>query len=195
MSGLLWKLNRLRAMNVREIAHRVVTQSALRAEGFAVARGWSPAPPEAVMPRLALFGDALTWLPAWQELYRLEHQALEDALTGKLGFFGHASMDVGMPVNWHRDPLTGIEAPLVFGKRLNYRDDRVVGNVKVLWELGRHQHLIPLAAAYAVTGEARYREAVVAQIEGWINANPFGLGIHWCSALELALRLDRKSVV
>ncbi len=142
-----------------------------------------------IQPNLPFTTTSRHWLDHWQQNYQLEQTALEDLLQGKVGFFGHQPQDVGMPVNWHRDPLTGIEAPLSFGKRLNYRDDRIVGNVKILWELGRHQHLIPLAVAYAANGERRYRDAVVTQIEGWIAANPFGLGIHWCSALELALRL------
>jgi len=142
-----------------------------------------------------LFATQENWLPIWRQHYRLEQEQLDNLLQGKIGFFGHAPLDVGMPVNWHRDPLTGIEAPLSFGKGMNYRDDRLVGNVKILWELGRHQHLVPLAAAYACTGEARYREAVTSQIESWITDNPFGLGIHWCSALEEALRLISWAVV
>lgn len=222
--GLLWKLNRLRAMNIREVLHRVTTASSLRLEQTRVARGWAPLPAQAVKPRLSLFPlsdqgqdvgwaepseaqqtqtvglhdiqpnlpfmtASQNWLGQWQANYQIEQAALDDLLQGKVGFFSHPPLDVGRPVNWHRDPLTGIEAPLSFGKRLNYRDDRIVGNVKILWELGRHQHLIPLATAYAVSGERRYRDAVAEQIEGWIDANPFGLGIHWCSALELALRL------
>ena len=36
---------------------------------------------------------------------------------------------------------------------------------------------------------------MVDQIEGWIEDNPFGMGIHWCSALEVALRLVSWAVV
>ncbi|MDO8946009.1 MAG: alginate lyase family protein [Desulfocapsaceae bacterium] len=78
---------------------------------------------------------------------------------------------------------------------MNYRDDSQVGNVKFLWELGRHQHLVPLAAAYAVTGESIYQDTVVAQIEEWIKLNNFDRGIHWCTALEVALRLLSWAVI
>ena len=74
-------------------------------------------------------------------------------------------------------------------------NDARVGNIKLVWELGRHQHLIPLAVAYACSGDTRYRDAVTQQIEGWIKANPFGLGVHWCSALEVALRLTAWAVI
>jgi len=195
VSGLIWKFNRLRAMNFREVLHRVTSLTGQKIERIAIAGGWTPKPARPVKPRLSLFLPQEGWLSTWRQHYKLEQLQMEDLLQGKIGFFGHAPLDVGLPVNWRRDPLTGIESPLSFGKELNYRDDRLVGNVKILWELGRHQHLIPLAAAYACTGEMRYRDAVVAQIESWIDDNPYGLGIHWCSALEPALRLISWAVV
>ena len=61
--------------------------------------------------------------------------------------------DLGMPPRWNRDPKTGIEAPLAFGKLLDYRDPDLVGDIKYLWEPNRHLHLVTLAQAYALTGE------------------------------------------
>lgn len=195
VSGHIWKFNRLRAMNFREVLHRITRLASQKIERVAIAGGWTPKPAHPVKPRLSLFLPKEGWLVTWRQHYSLEQVQLNDLLQGKIGFFGHTPLDVGLPVNWHRDPLTGIEAPLSFGKALNYRDERLVGNIKILWELGRHQHLIPLAAAYACTGEMRYRDALVAQIESWIDDNPYGLGIHWCSALEPALRLISWAVV
>lgn len=195
MNGFVWKLNRLRAMTWPEVAHRAFRWTGQKVEGFLVANGRVPVATHPVKPRLSLFPTQLDWLATWQQHFSLEQGPLDDLLRGKIGFFGDAPLDVGVPVNWHRDPLTGITAPLSFGKSINYRDDRLVGNIKILWELGRHQHLIPLAVAYACTGSIQYREAVTSQIEGWIQENPYGLGIHWCSALEVALRLISWAVV
>ncbi len=195
MTGLLWKVNRLRAMGAREIAHRAGRWGTQRLEARRVAAGKSPSPAEAVAPGLALFPPADELGPSWHERYRLDEAGLSGLMAGRIGFFGHEPLDVGEPVQWSRCPLTGIDAPRTFGKHLDYRDDRRVGNVKFLWELGRHQHLVPLAAAYAVSGRRDYAEAAVAQIEGWIADNPYGLGIHWCSALEVALRLISWALV
>ena len=116
-------------------------------------------------------------------------------MAGRINFFGHDALDVGMPVAWHRDPVTRTEAPREFGKSINYRDDRLVGNIKFTWELGRHQHLVPLAVAYAVSGDTKYRKAVIDQVDGWIDDNPYAIGIHWCSALEVSLRLVSWALV
>ena len=192
--GLLWKVNRLRAMGPREVFFRMGRAGNLWLEARRVARGWAPEVSE-VGPRAWLFGQEAGLLDAWHRHFRLDKPSLTHLLSGRIDFFGHAPLDVGNPVQWHKDPLTGRVAPLQFGKRLNYRDESRVGNVKFLWELGRHQHLVPLAVAYAVTGEAAYREAVAGQIEDWIRDNPFAQGIHWCSALEVALRLISWALV
>ncbi|WP_286292719.1 alginate lyase family protein [Methylomarinovum tepidoasis] len=125
----------------------------------------------------------------WHACFRFDPDAYEPYRQGRIDFFAHEPMDVGNPVQWHRDPLTGITSPLEFGKYINYRDESQVGNIKFVWELGRHQHLVPLAVAYAVSGDESYRTAVLEQIEAWIAQNPFAVGIHWCSSLEVALRL------
>jgi hypothetical protein len=148
-----------------------------------------------VAPGIALFREQPGWLDEWQGRYTLDHRSLEDLASGRVAIFGHEPLEIGCPVDWHRDPLTGIRAPLRYGKMLNYRDDRLVGNIKFLWEIGRHQHLLPLAVAYVVSGDVRYRDAVASQIEGWVRTNPYGLGVHWCSALEVALRLISWSLV
>ncbi len=175
-------------MGPGELAHRVVAEIRGRARALRVAHGWAPSPREPVGPGLSLFPSEERRRDFSSEL-RAEEADLDRLADGWIDFFGHELLPVGNPVRWHRDPLTGIETPRGYGPGIGHRDEAEVGDVKFVWELGRHQHLIPLAAAYAAGGERRYRDAVVAQIEGWIDANPFARGIHWCVALEVALRL------
>jgi len=195
MSSLVWKLNRLRVMTVGEIFFRVWRSCFNVIEKFRVSKGWQPSPNMKIAPLTDLFGQDVSLVTEWKKHFQLDTIQLQHYLDGEIDFFGHEKLFVGMPVNWHRDPVTGTEAPLSFGKTLNYRDDSLVGNVKFTWELGRHQHLIPLAVAYAISGDRRYKDNVVEQIESWIKDNPFGLGIHWCTSLEAAIRMISWSLV
>jgi len=195
MNRVVWLLNRLRVMTAREVLFRLRRALRQTGERWRVAAGWQPRPAAEVRPALALFGTDPALVQAWQRSFGLDTGGLHDCLAGRIDFFGHGALDVGAPVAWQRDPVTGTEAPREFGKSIDYRDDRRVGNIKFTWELGRHQHLVPLAVAYAVTGEARYRRALIEQIEGWIEDNPFAIGIHWCSALEVSLRLVSWALV
>lgn len=118
--------------------------------------------------------------------------AAERIAGGTIEIFGASC--AASPPRWNRDPKTGIEAPLVWGKRLDYRDPRRVGEIKYLWELNRHLHLVTLAQAYALSGDARYLEVLARHLESWIDACPFGVGPNWCSALEAAIRLINWSI-
>ena len=104
VSGLIWKFNRLRAMNFREMLHRVTSLSSQKLERVAIAGGWAPKPARPVKPRLSLFLPQEGWQSAWRQHYNPEQAQLEDLLQGKISFFGHVPLDVGIPVNWHRDP-------------------------------------------------------------------------------------------
>lgn len=195
MTSISWKLNRLRAMSVPEVGHRGVRALLQRLEQVAILVGWRPCPRQPVSHRTSLFQSIDTWRASWDAHFDLDHDKLTDLTTGTFDIFSYVGLSVGRPVDWHKDPLTGQTSPLAFGKTLDYRDSDIVGDVKVLWELGRHQHLIPLAVGYVCSGNESYRDAVVEQIDGWLDANPYGLGVHWSSSLECGLRLISWAVV
>lgn len=115
--------------------------------------------------------------------------AAEALLAGRWEVLGVPRPDIVDP-DWFRDPVTGRRAPqdeLAF--RIDHRDEQVTGNVKSVWELSRHHHLTVLAAAWWLTREDRFAQAVARQLESWWRANPFLSGIHWTSGIELGIRL------
>lgn len=92
-------------------------------------------------------------------------------------------------VDWSRDYMNGVTAPMTFYGSLNYRDEAAVGDVKYTWELNRHQFLASWALEYQRTHNEEIASSIVEVILDWIAANPFCIGINWCSSLELALRI------
>jgi hypothetical protein len=115
-------------------------------------------------------------------------------LSGRYSFFDLADCELGSPPQWNRDPLTHrVTAPRRAGA-IDYRDERVVGNIKYLWEANRHLHLATLAQASALTGDPRYAIAIREQIDSWIEQCPPGRGPNWVSALELGIRLINWSI-
>ena len=73
--------------------------------------------------------------------------AADAIIDGRLEIFGRHYAHYGFPPQWNVDAESGVEAPLQFGKRLDYRDARLVGNIKTLWEPARHLQLVTLAQA------------------------------------------------
>lgn len=112
----------------------------------------------------------------------------ERALEGRFDLLGYRDLAWGTPIDWHREPLSGVHAPQVHWSRIRYLDPAVVGDHKILWELNRHQVLVSFAQAERLTGDPRWGAACFAWIDGWMEQNPPGIGANWASSLEVAFR-------
>ncbi|MFO0837887.1 MAG: alginate lyase family protein [Phycisphaerae bacterium] len=113
----------------------------------------------------------------------------ERILKHRISLFDLEDVDLGDPIDWHRDYKSGRRGPLTFSPSIDYRDHDVTGDCKFVWEPNRHHHLVVLARAYRAAGDKRYAHEICRQIESWLDANPFGLGMNWRSPLELSIRL------
>jgi hypothetical protein len=120
--------------------------------------------------------------------------AADRVLAGRYSFFDLEDCDLGDPPQWNRDPLTHRVADTRRASTIDYRDERIVGNIKYLWEANRHLHLPTLAQAYSLTGDARYALGIQRQVDSWIEQCPTGRGPNWCSGLELGIRLINWSI-
>ncbi|MBI2221880.1 MAG: alginate lyase family protein [Acidobacteria bacterium] len=114
-------------------------------------------------------------------------QLADPILAGRLDILGYRNVAVGSPINWHRDPVHDRTAPIHFWATVRYLDP-AIGDHKVTWELNRHQHWLVLGRAAWLTGDVRYRDAIVTQLRDWLAQNPPLMGINWASMLELAFR-------
>src|SRR5688572_18105312 len=176
-------------MTPSEIAYRTLRAIQARAErsGIALARE-VPAPDLAAQPH--------RWIKNAAKVKTETYVAAADHLVhGWIDVFALKNVNLGSPPRWNRDPKTGIEAPLAFGKLLEYRDPDLVGDIKYLWEPNRHLHLVTLAQAYALTKKKAYFDTIVEHLDSWFLACPYGYGPNWVSALEAAMRLINWSAV
>ncbi|HYX65342.1 MAG TPA: alginate lyase family protein [Burkholderiales bacterium] len=171
-----------------EIAHRALRFAQARAERAGLLDGGA-------VPEPDLSRQGARWVHANEGLDAAPYVAAAERIAmGRLDVFALVDVDLGLPPRWNRDPKTGIEAPLRFGKLLDYRDPDLVGDIKYLWEPNRHLHLVTLAQAYALTRKKKYLDALAEQLESWFLACPSGLGPNWSSALEAAIRLVNWSI-
>jgi hypothetical protein len=180
--SLQWRVNRLRAMSVPEISSRTaqMLRSRLEQRGFGLARASAPSR-----------APGSTWLaeiPMTFEVSVYTAQA-DRILEGRFRVFALDTAPLGFPPDWNRDPKTGTRAPLSFGKLLDYRNERLVGDIKYLWEPNRHADLVTLAQAWHLSRDPRYASAFAVLIDSWLTACPYPCGVNWTSSLELALRL------
>ena len=131
-------------------------------------------------------GDLAQWPQYWRE------RCLTDAerfLDHRFGFFHLNDEWFGERVDWHCDYASGKRVPLSYAGVLDYRNAKRIGDVKVIWELSRMQHLTRLAQAWRWTGDERFPAEIVDEISDWIGSNPWMMGINWTSPMECALRV------
>ena len=184
--GLRWYMNRLRCMAPEEIRHRVRQALAIRAERL-------HAPAE--VPQADPVSAFHPWVHGSGRVDPARYvQAAERIAGGRFDIFALNDAALGSPPRWNRDPRTGVEAPLVFGKLLDYRNPRQVGDIKYLWELNRHHHLVTLAQAAMLTGDRRWFDVLRSHLESWFAECPYRMGVNWSSSLEAAIRLINWSV-
>src|SRR5258706_5735389 len=111
----------------------------------------------------------------------------EKILAHRTPLFGY-TIESGPEIAWRRDPIGGCETPPDYFRRIPFLDTARTGDHKLIWELNRHQHLVVLAQAHRLTGRDEFVAEIRAQLESWFLQNPFGAGINWTSALEVAFR-------
>ncbi len=188
MGGFRWRLNRLRCMTPMEVLHRLFRTLSMHAERAGLlGSGVVPTPDLAPAPR--------PWVHATVNVDAARYLAAADSIAaGKLDVFALRDVELGSPPRWNRDPKTGVEAPLGFSKLLDHRNPELVGDIKYLWEINRHLHLVTLAQAYALSRDARYFRVIRQHLESWFTSCPYGRGPNWSSALEAAIRLINWSV-
>ena len=176
-----WYFRRLSLMSPTEVAWRI-QQVALDLRD----RQW-PARSSGVHD----LGDLR--LAEWPAPSSASHAAFESSaervLNGEVDLFGAWMTGDRSSAGWNRDPVSGVVSPMVHGKFLDYRRSDIVGSARNVWEVNRHFQFVTLAQAWTVSRDARYMDAALDMIKGWVRDCPYPLGINWASALESGIRL------
>ena len=136
------------------------------------------------------------------ELFRLREQypdaagKLEQAATsiterilaGSWEMLGH-DYDLRAEIDWHADPKSGHCFQRVFFKDVQLQSAaRKQVDVKHVWELGRQQYVVELARGSMLCGSQEASRLVQDIVLKFSEQNPLYEGVHWTSALEVAMR-------
>ena len=177
-------ISKLRGRSWQEIRFRA-TQEIANLSMFL----WAPSPGQMTAGPLAVLPNPKTVAAQLQSTrYAAEVERLaREIMAHRIPLLG-LTVDTGPEINWRMDYPNGKASELRYMRRVPYLDFDAVGDHKNVWELNRHQHLVLLAQAYALTRNRDYLVEIQQQLESWMVANPFMRGINWTSALEVAFR-------
>ena len=118
---------------------------------------------------------------------------VEDAANsaeGRIVCFGRWLADFGNPIDWSLNPVTQQRWDSLAHWSTLIRQPHAAGDIKLTWEVGRFPHAFRMAraAAFSPADAPRFSAALCHQIESFRRANPFGMGVHWASGQEIAIR-------
>lgn len=166
MGKLQWYYNRLRAMNVREVAWRLEQKRIQKQEKARFAA-----------TNVNVGGEV--WNTSFSRL-RFNPDALGINFNNKTYGTSTEIHVLGGP-DYDRWPQT-------FSYALEYKQRDDLGDARTNWEKNRHFQWALLAKAYYVSRDKEFLIRLEEEVYAWTEQNPFLHGISWTSAMELAIR-------
>ncbi len=124
----------------------------------------------------------------FQDDINKEREIAESICSHEFTFLGH-SFKHGKEVDWMLDPVSGKVWDSGFSQDIIFKGPDRLGDIKLVWELNKHQYLFVLGKLYWLTGKESLADEIIAQIGSWIERNPPYRGPNWISALEVGMRV------
>jgi hypothetical protein len=115
-------------------------------------------------------------------------RAAEQVLRHEFDLLGSGRVALSRDLPWHTDFKSGREWPIGYAAHLEFIEVDRPSDVKVPWELSRCQHFTTLGQAYWLTGDEKYAREFVDEVSDWSARNPWGYGVNWVCAMDVALR-------
>ena len=131
-------------------------------------------------------------LAPWCENYAIAHgyspvAEARGLAQGKIRIFNNRFFDLGFPLNWNRNVLSGrrLESTAHWSKITDAGSD----DIKGVWEASRFSWVFPLVRAWIIEGSDSYPETFWKLLEDWMEKNPPNQGPQWMCGQEAAMRL------
>lgn len=166
MSKIQWYINRLKAMNVREVMWRLDQKRLQKQERKRFAES-----------RISVGAEVFN--PGFDNL---------DFNADAMGLnFSNSVFGTCTEIHLLKGPDND-KWPECFSYSLDYKQRDDLGDARSNWERNRHFDWALLAKAYYVTREEKYFSQLQNTVDVWMEKNPFLHGISWTSAMEFAIR-------
>lgn len=180
MGKISWYVNRLRAMNAKEIWWRLDQKRIQKKEKQDFGKRKISVCQNPFYPQTSIFSFN-------EDKLGINFKNPKFHLNTAIHLLGQFDYE-DYKTKWHGGFQTEKEWPLIFSYDLNYKQRDDIGDARTNWELNRHFQFTLLAKAYFVTADQSYLNELKQLWEDWNRNNPFLYGISWTSVMEVAIR-------
>jgi uncharacterized heparinase superfamily protein len=207
-AGISWVGRALRKPP-KVVLHRMLTELHVHADRFRAPRRVQAFDGDALLASTAATDISSLWKQLSSRMYAIPATAIaeadynglcpgdaarilreaDDALAHRVDLLGTGPVELGTPIEWHRDFKVGKSWPAQFMRDINYSNLGCPSDVKVPWEISRLQWLMPAGQAFLLSGDERYAWAVRDVLDDWIGSNPYAHGVNWACTMEVAMRI------
>jgi len=113
-----------------------------------------------------------------------------EAAFGNVLCFSRSASTFGPEIDWNLNPRSGLRWRNDTHWTAALKNATRVGDIKLTWEVGRFPQAYYMSRAGAFFPDAadELRERFVGQLHSFERNAPFGLGVHWYSGQEIAVR-------
>lgn len=182
MKDLKWFMNRLKAMNGKEIAWRVKQKQLAGTERKCYGNAAQKVT-EVLLPK------EISTLHPDVDRIQINWQNKQFTPFTDLDLFGKFTYDT-YKKQWNAGFQTENkwnETECSYDINCSQRVD--IGDIRTNWELNRHYQFSLLAKSFYVTGEEHYLRELEDLFTDWNERNPFLRGVEWTSPMEIGIRL------
>lgn len=179
MASFKWYINRAKLMNTKEILHRIKCKKYDKKieSGYRL--------------KEERYNVNFIKLPKFYGGNENEDSLLlnnaENILNNYIEVF-NIRINLNYEKKFSIDPFTKEVWSREIYTKVSFRKANLPGDPKIIWEINKQQYLLDLALAYQLTGNKKYANKIISEINEWIIQNPEYMGINWTSGLEISLR-------
>ena len=133
--------------------------------------------------------DGNTLIRLFSDKYKSDIETrAQNLIAHEFEIFGN-TISFDDEIEWHLDFQSKYKWPLRYYKRLlpvfNTNDET---DAKFPYELSRFTHFTTLGIAYKLSGDEKFVQEFVTEIDSWIDKNPYLHGVNWTCAMDVAIR-------
>ncbi len=182
LNKLYWYANRLKAMSIPEIKHRLEKNLTMYKQSKKYTQDIYINDINKInKSELIKFEEKLVHIFNYKYIDIINYK-----ITEEIDVFGE-KIKIDEKINWHKSNFSNWDKE-IYSNYINFKDTDDIGEIRYTWEINRHLFFVKLALNFKKTNDKKYIDLLKMHFYDWIKNNPFLKGVNWASPMEIAIR-------